>query len=105
MSKALDELAAALGISREYIRKAGILKRNVPGAAERLASGEATIEELWREYTHDYRVGVHIKMPAELRDAINAGAADAGWTRNDLLVAILRDVFDKYLYADGGEEE
>ncbi|MGH7601104.1 MAG: hypothetical protein ACREOI_32510, partial [bacterium] len=63
---------------------------------ERIKKGEGGRGELNRLYNRmkgDQRVGLYIKVPQELRDAIREEALHRGVKMNELVVSILTQIF------------
>lgn len=62
-------------------------------AKAEIAAGKITIPQVYNWLRGETRVGVHILVEPELRDAINAEATRRGITRQALLEVLLTQIF------------
>jgi hypothetical protein len=79
----LAVIAKSLAISAEQVRKAGIIRRTFSDGPEALTSGKYRVNKLFKMAKGDSRVGLHVLIEPEIRDAIKASAQIRGITVNE----------------------
>lgn len=95
---------AISGISREMVRRFNVVRQTYgPDVADRVTAGELSLHRLHAEAIGDRRVGLFVKIPAELRDAIRRVAEMAGVSMTELLTETLTQLFGESI-AEGDRQ-
>ena len=110
MASLATQMAAVInGVNVEYIRQAGIIRKSAEGGNARaqwmereIQAGNLNMSAAWAEFTGDDRVGLHVKIDKDIRDALKQFSADNDMAMSEAVGAILfLWLRDKYL---SGEE-
>jgi predicted DNA binding CopG/RHH family protein len=70
----------ALGVSRESIRKAKITQATFSDAKDLAMTDEYSVDKLYRLAIGDTTVGLYVRIPPELKQAVKDEAAQRGLT-------------------------
>jgi hypothetical protein len=87
----LSKIADSVNLSAESVRRGSIVMQVLPDGEQLMASGEHSINKLYKLASGDARVGIHIQVQPELRELLKIFARARHMTLNDFIVHSLVD--------------
>lgn len=82
------------GVNRDYVRMSKVCERELsPEQLQAIRDGHVNLKAAYNWLRGETRVGVHVLVQPELREAINTEAARRGITRQALLEYYLTQIF------------
>jgi hypothetical protein len=91
--ESLAIIASQLAVSAETARKCRVVNRTFSDGEELLMSGRYRVDKLYKLAKGDKRVGLHILINPELREAIKMQARENGISVTELINNILTKIF------------
>ena len=89
----LSKIGKPLHVSRETIRKCGVVMNTFSDGEELIKSGKYRADKLYRLAIGDNRASLYVKIPQGLKETLKAEAKSLDVTMGDLITYYLTQIF------------